>query len=357
MRKSTLVSRAVVLFLLALCARSRPALAQEKPEYLLKKAQTNARPKDDKCPCPDAAPPPPPAAPEVKSPWEFKVRVGSVFSLSQSKSVVGKIDGTTRSFQLDVHAEANWSCGKQEVRNRLDTNDIIVKTQNTGRWLPASDFVELESIYQYYAHPRFGPFARAGLKTSVFLGRDLRTNAVQYVLPDGSRTSERTEYRLTDRFLPMTLLQSVGAFYNPVQSEHFDIDVRGGLGVREVFADGQLGLQDDAMTKDLVELVGLSSYTEGGVELITMARGEVYEEQVSYYVGAEFLLPVVRSSQRGDDRSAWELLSKTVRIGLAYRLAKAATILYELRLVHQPQLIDSVQILNNVGFKATFNLL
>jgi len=50
-------------------------------------------------------------------------------------------------------------------------------------------------------------------------------------------------------------------------------------------------------------------------------------------------------------------ISKTVKLGIAYKLAKAATILYELRVVHQPQLIDTVQILNNVGFKATFNLL
>ncbi|HRC54707.1 MAG: hypothetical protein IPI49_11080 [Myxococcales bacterium] len=327
--------------------------AQEKPEYLLKKDQTNKRPVEAKCPCPE----PEKKEEEPKSPWEFKLRIGSVFQLSQSKSVIGKIDGTTRSFQLDVHGEANWTCGRHSLRNRLDTNDIIVKTQNTGRWVPASDFVELESIYQYYAHPRVGPFARAGLKTSVFLGRDLRTNAVQYELPGGELTGQRTEYRLTDRFLPLTLLQSVGAFYNPVQSEHFDIDLRGGLGVRESFASGQLGVQDDSTTKDIVELVGLSSYTEAGLELIAMARGELWDERVSYYAGSEFLLPLLRTSKSGDDRTAWELLSKTVRLGVAYRLAKSATLLYELRLVHQPQLIDSVQVLNNVGFKTTFNLL
>lgn len=341
----------VIIFLIGLVTRAQ---AQEKPEYLLKKEQTNKRPDEAKCPC---AEPPKPEKEKPPSPWEFKLRIGSVFQLSQSKAVVGKLDGTTRSFQLDIHGEANWTCGKQSVRTRLDTNDIIVKTQNTGRWVPASDFVELESIYQYYAHPKVGPFARAGLRTSVFLGRDLRTNAVQYQLPDGSLTGQRTEYRLTDRFLPLNLLQSVGAFYNPVRSEHFDIDLRGGVGVREMFAHDQLGVQDDADTKDIVELVGLNSYTEAGLELIAMVRGELWDERISYYGGGEFLLPLVRSSKVDDDRSSWELLSKTIRLGVAYRLAKSATLLYELRLVHQPQLIDSVQILNNVGFKTTFNLL
>lgn len=335
-------------------AWSAPAAAQEKPEYLLKKDQTNKRPEEPACPC-TTPPPPKPEAPA--SPWTFKLRIGSVFQLSQSRSVVGRIDGTTRSFNLDVHGEANWACGRHSVKNRIDTNDLIVKTQNTGRWVPASDFVELESVYQYYAHPKVGPFARAGLKTSVFLGRDLRTNSVQYELPGEVLTDPRTEYRLTDRFLPLTLLQSAGVFYNPVRRKHFDIDLRGGLGVREVFASGQLGLRDDATTKDIVELVGLRSYVEGGLETIAMIRGESWKEKVSYYAGGEFLLPLLRSHQAGDDRSAVSLISKTIRLGVAYRLAKSATILYELRLVHQPQLIDAVQVLNNVGFKATFNLL
>lgn len=341
-----------IVILLVLLASSL-ARAQEKPEYLLKKDQTNKRP--DAAPCPCTPAPPKPAEPE--KPWKFKLRVGSVFQLSSSRAVVGRIDGTTRSFNLDIHAEANWACGRHEVRNRLDTNDLIVKTQNTGRWVPASDFVELESIYQYHAHPMLGPFVRAGAKTSVFLGRDLRTNSVQYQLPDGELTTERTEYRLTDRFLPLTLLQSAGVFYNPLHEEHFDIDVRGGVGVREVFANDQLGLADDAMTKDIVELVGLHSYAEAGLEAILMIRGEAWHERISYYAGGEFLLPIVRTKQPGDDRAATDLISKTIRLGVAYKLAKSATILYELRLVHQPQLIDAVQVLNNVGFKATFNLL
>ncbi len=328
-----------------------PATAQEKPEYLLKKEQTNKRPDAPPCRC---DPPPPPKPP---TPWTFKLRIGSVFQLSQSRSVLGRIDGTTRSFNLDVHGEANWRCGRHEVRNRLDTNDLIVKTQNTGRWVPASDFVELESIYQYYAGRHVGPFARVGLKTSVFLGRDLRTNAVQYQLPDGELTPSRTEYRLTDRLLPLTLLQSVGMFYNPVHEAQFDVDLRGGIGVREVIADDQLGVRDVATTTAIVELAGLHSYVEGGLEAIIMVRGEAWKERVSYYGGIELLLPLLRTREVGDDRTAVELLSKTVRLGVAYRLAKSATILYELRLVHQPQLIDSVQVLNNFGFKATFNLL
>ncbi len=332
---------------------ARTALAQEKPEYLLKKEQTNKRP-DEPCNCTPIVVPAPPVEP---SPWTFRLRLGSVFQISQNKSVVGRLDGTSRSFQADVHGEANWACGKHEVRNRLDTNTVIVKTQNTGRWVPASDFIELESIYQYHAHPKLGPFVRAGLRTSVFLGRDLRTNAVQYELPDMSLTAPRTEYRLTDRFLPLTLIQSAGVFFNPIRAKRYDVDLRIGLGVRQTFANDQLGVIDESETKDIVELVALRSYVEAGLETVAMFRAELWNERISTYAGVETLIPLVRTSQPGDTRSALELTSKLVRFGLAYRIGKSATVLYELRLVHQPQLIDVVQIQNNAGFKATFNLL
>ncbi len=71
-------------------------------------------------------------------------------------------------------------------------------------------------------------------------------------------------------------------FYNPVRRKHFDVDLRGGVGVREVFASGQLGLKDDSATKDIVELVGLRSYAEAGLEAIAMVRGEAWKEKVSY---------------------------------------------------------------------------
>lgn len=343
------VARYVVL---TICLLSAPAWAQEKTEYLLKKDQTNKRPDEPPCKCEE-----PPAPPKKKSPWTFHVRIGSVFQISQSKSVVGKLDGTSKAFQIDVHAEANWMCGKNEVRNRLDTNDVIVKTQNTGRWLPASDFVEMESIYQYHALPEIGPFARAGLRSSIFLGRDLRTNSVQYQFPDMSLSSPRTEYRLTDRFLPLTLLQSVGVFYNPVRKKHFDVDFRAGFGVREIFADNQLGVSDDSTTKDIVELVELHSYVEAGLETVAMVRAELWDERISTFAGVETLVPFLRSRTTNDSRGTLDLVSETIQFGVAYKVAKSATILYELRLVHQPQLIDVVQIQNNAGFKATFNLL
>lgn len=393
MKYSVLLCRA----LLMPCFLAGTAIAQEKPQYLLTHKETKGEAgseageeagdsaedtgkTDPAAEGGDAAPEPakgsenpsavpttddaaaagdceckPPKKPKPSSPWEFKLRLGSIFQLSSNQSVIGKADGTSRSIGADVHGEANWAGGRHEVRNRLDANVVFIRTPNTRGWVSATDVLELESIYQYRITSWMGPFLRGGLVTSMFVGRDLRTNSVEYQLPDGSLTPEQTELRLTDPFQPLTLLQTVGAFVNPVREEEFDIDFRGGIGAREVFADGQLGVQDDSDTTGIVEIVDLRSYVQAGLELIAMSRGILLEKKLQYFFGGEFLLPLLRSES--DGRSSLSLIDKRIRLGIAYRVASWATLLYEIRLVHQPQLLGRYQIQNSFGFKASYSVL
>lgn len=123
-----------------------------------------------------------------------------------------------------------------------------------------------------------------------------------------------------------------------------------------MLADGQFGVQDRSETPAIVELVDLHDYWQAGFELIAMARGELYEKRIQYFAGGEFLLPIIREKEPGDDRNAFEVLDKRLRLGVAYKIASWATILYEVRLVHQPQLIDLVQVQNNFGFKASYSV-
>jgi hypothetical protein len=242
------------------------------------------------------------------------------------------------------------------VKNRVDVSAVFMKTPNLKSWVVASNLLEVESIYQYRVEPWAGPFARALVNTSIFVGSDLRTNSVQYQLPDGSLSEPRTELRLTDPFRPTTFLETIGGFVNPVRTKPFDLDFRGGVGARQVLADGQLGVQDLAGTASIVELVALHDYWQAGIELIAMVRGEVLDQRLQYYGGAELLLPLVRDRLPGDERGAFEMMDKRLRLGVAVKLASWATVLYEIRLVHQPQLIDQVQLQNNFGIKATYSV-
>ena len=328
------------------------SFAQEKPEYLLTHKETKENPKAP-CACKEEKEE---EEEEDPSNWEFKLQFGSIFALSQNNNVVGVQNGGTRSIGGEVHFEANWARNRHEVYNRADVTALFIKTPNTGGWVTASDLLELETTYQFRAKKYIGPFVRAGFATSMFVGRDLRTNSVDYELEDGTLLEDRTRLRLTDPFKPITLQQTVGVFFNPIREEGYNLDIRTGLGAREVFADGQRGLDDDNATPSIVETTDLEDYVQAGWEVIVALRGELFEKKVSYYLTGEFLLPFYRSNKNGDDRNAVELMTKTVRFGLAYRIAKWATLLYEIRLVHEPQLIDKYQIQNSVGFKASYSV-
>jgi len=345
--------RTLAPLLLPLVLVARPAAAQEDPKYILTHKQTKpVETTDTKCPDPAA-----PKEEKPPKPWQFKFRVGSLFQFNSSKGVVGQRDGSSKSLGAELHAEANWTGGKHEVRNRVDINVVFIKTPNTSSWVSASNLLELESVYQYRVVPWAGPFARAGYNTSIFVGHDLRANAVQYLYPDGTLTPARTKLRLTDALYPMTFLQTVGAFVNPVRTKPFDLDFRAGVGAREILADGQLGVQDLSATPSIVELVELRDTWQAGLELIVMARGELLDEKrLQYYAGGEFLLPLVRDKEPGDDRGAFEMIDKRLRLGVAYKVASWATLLYEIRVVHQPQLVDDYQIQNNFGFKASYSV-
>src|SRR6266545_4345719 len=231
------IRRPLLLVTVVLWAvRVAPAVAQEETKYLLTHKQTKApTPADCKCPDVVAKPEGPP------SPWQFKLRVGSLFQFNSSSGVVGQRDGQSKSFGVDLHAEANWTGGQHEVRNRLDLNAVFIKTPNLSSWVVASNVLELENIYQYRVVPWAGPFGRSMVNTSILVGSDLRTNAVQYQFPDGTLSEPRTDLRLTDPFRPTTFLQTIGGFVNPIRTKPFDLDFRGGIGAREVIADGQLG--------------------------------------------------------------------------------------------------------------------
>lgn len=87
-----------------------------------------------------------------------------------------------------------------------------------------------------------------------------------------------------------------------------------------------------------------------------MARGEVYDKRIQYFAGGEFLLPLIRDKEPGDDRNVFEVMDKRLRLGVAVKIFSWATLLYEIRVVHQPQLIDQVQIQNNFGLKASYSV-
>jgi hypothetical protein len=148
--------------------------------------------------------------------------------------------------------------------------------------------------------------------------------------------------------------ESVGPFLRPLNQEHVNMEIRAGLGALQTFADGALGVKDDAKTP-VVEVDELKDIVQLGLEASFELWGTLLEKRVSYKVATGLLIPSARSSQeRGDERSALELTNVDFGAALSFRMVEWATLDYEVRVMRQPQLTEALQVRN--GLQLSFGL-
>jgi hypothetical protein len=213
------------------------------------------------------------------------------------------------------------------------------------------DSLNVESVYLYHVVPMFGPFGRIVLDTALFRGTDVRPGPTTYHIQrrDGT-TDTRTGDRLalTGPLQPLTLKQSLGAFFRPVTRDEVNLELRAGGGGRETIARDELAIADDASTP-AIEAVELDNVYQLGVEVTAQVWGALYEKRVLYRASAEAMTPIAHSALRaGDDRSALELTNIAVVGTLSFKLVEWASLDYELRAVREPQLLDELQVQNNL---------
>jgi hypothetical protein len=283
---------------------------------------------------------------------EWRIDAGSTFTLNDNRGVIGQTEGSTWNFGYKLEGNIDIHESDHEWRNSLLIAAGMTKIPNVDL-AKARDDGRFESIYLYHIVDWFGPFARFVAETSAFQGADVRAEPTVYEVTfvDGTvgRTSARRRQPLTDGFRPTRLKESVGAFVQPLRKDYARLELRAGLGGREIFANNQLALEDNADTADVVEAKELSDVNQLGFEGVVEFKGEVVEKKVAYKAGAEVLVPFVHNTlPPGDERSAAALANWLFTAGLSFKLVEWASLDYDFSAAREPQLIDSWQIKNNL---------
>ncbi|MBL8740399.1 MAG: hypothetical protein JNK04_04875, partial [Myxococcales bacterium] len=240
-----------------------------------------------------------------------------------------------------------------EWRNSLKAGAGASLTPALGEFVKTSDGLHFESIYLLHVVEMFGPFVRFAYDTQMFPGLDIRAAPVSYAVAglDGTTTNYtgRRLY-LTDPFAPSTFKESIGVFVQPLQEEWMKLEARAGLGAQEGLVKGNLAIQDDAATADVVEVKELDDFYQIGGEAVVNAWGFFdSDKRVSYTVGAGVLVPFAASDlPPGDDRSVVELTSFEGLAGLNVKIFDWASLTYKFSAVRQPQMVDDWQITNSL---------
>lgn len=285
--------------------------------------------------------------------------VGATVNFVDNRDVIGQQQGSTWTLGANVKGALNYLRGNHDFRSSLVINETFARTPVIPEFVNTADELRLTATY-YYTIPKLdwlGPFARAELLSSIFPGYAVfpEQKTFDAKLQDGSIESKSGDrFRLRESFRPLQLRQSVGGFVRPFSKKYFEVEARLGVGLREVFADNQFVIKDNADTPE-VELEELRNYVQAGGELAVSAKGELVEKRVTYEATFEALTPFYNSVST-DSRSAWELTNYDATAKLSFKLVSWASLDYQIRVIKQPLLLDKVQVQNNLLLTFAYTL-
>jgi hypothetical protein len=195
----------------------------------------------------------------------------------------------------------------------------------------------------------------------MFRGTDIRPAGADYFIThlDGTTEALRPGLKqlpLADPFKPFTFKQSVGVFYQPYASDPVTIELRGGAGAQEVFANGQYAIQPSpaAMAGQpfdpfRVDVKQLQDVQQLGAELALSVWGGFLGKKITYKLNADAMTPFVHSAlPAGDTRSSFALTNVQVDGSISFHLVDWASVDYQVKAIRQPQVIDTFQVQNTL---------
>ncbi|MCB9654732.1 MAG: hypothetical protein H6729_11445 [Deltaproteobacteria bacterium] len=269
-------------------------------------------------------------------------------SITQSDKVVGQLDGVAVLVGVGALGELDWIGGKHEITNRLTLSESFARTPALERFTKNNDLATLESTYTYYFIHWAGAYGRLKFETSVLPTNDVRESDADYVITrlDGSteRRNGTSVFRLADPFQPFTFNQSAGMVARALESDLATVTFRLGASGRETYSKGLLILSDNDATPE-IETVELDNVFQAGFEGIANIGGKL-GPKLSYGVEAALLLPPINNDPL--NRSAVDLMRKTVSAVASYSMLDWLALTYQFRFIDDPQLQDKVQTQNSL---------
>jgi len=278
--------------------------------------------------------------------WSHQLDVGAAIQVGGSHRVAGQTDGTTVTLSAQLAYAGQLWRGPSELKLNGALSEAVSRTPIIDDFVKSSDALSAEAIYFFHipSAPWLGPYARASGQTSLFNGVDVRASDVTYVR-DGEALSPRSRLLLTRSFAPTYLKESAGVFARPLEETALTIDVRLGVGARQVLADGSYLVADDAATPE-IEVKTLESYMQAGAEASLDLAGTADGGTISYGAGFEMLTPFYSSLD--DDLDALESTNYEIDGRFSARLNDWVSVQYRLGLLRVPQVVEEWQVSNSL---------
>lgn len=287
--------------------------------------------------------------------FDPKLVLGASIAVSTNTNYVGQPTGNSFTGGLNLEGRLDYLKGVVDWRNLLKINEVFTRTPVVDEFVKTADQLYFESVIYYRISELFGPFASFKLDTAMLVGRDVRGSEVDYTVGGELVEQSVTSIQLTDSFEPLSLKEAVGFFLRPISKKSVEIDLRGGFGASQLFADGALIVEDDAATEGVIELTELEDVIQAGAVAEVRAVGELEKGRITYSAHTEVMIPFLNDDP--EDRSATELTNFDIGAKIGLKLFEWASLNYELKILRLPQLVDVWQIQNNLLLTFSYALI
>lgn len=279
--------------------------------------------------------------------WDSYLKLGLTGNVSDNSRVVGKENGQSTTLGLKIDAALDFKEVDHEWLNTMTLFASATRTPLLPRYVKVDDTLDAESLFKYYFAESYGAFARLNLDAPMFAGYDNRTSPAEYSIlkVDGSRGSVLADrLKLTDGLRPFKLRESIGAFANLVKRDIVSWDAKAGIGFRQVYANHQYVLNDDAGTLP-IEVEEIRNSTKAGYEFGSDIGGKSNDQKLKYRFSFNILFPFYERPEddaTGDDHFEKRVID--IAGQLSYSLAEWASLDYVLKVVRDPSILPRAQL-------------
>lgn len=255
---------------------------------------------------------------------------GGGASLSSQQNITGVPDSTELAPSVHLDFLLQYSPGKHWVYSRLTTEEAFTQ-EDWGRIEKNVDFLRVDGLYAYRTWPFLGPYARAGMESTLFPSFLYFADDTTVVNGTGTVLSTADQFRIADAFMPLTTKGGAGLRFNTLPSPRMSLWALVGAGGRYTFT-GEMFKAADLEDTDEYEVDSVDTFWSLGLESTI-----VLQFVISRYVIANTELEAFAPFESMDKPTLrWDN-------NVALRLTSRLSINYTYRLKYEPELNEDFQ--------------
>ncbi len=279
--------------------------------------------------------------------WDKFLKLGLTGNVSSNQNVAGKTDGQASTYGGKIEGALDLKELKQEWLNSFNLLLSYTKTPQIPRMVKGDDTLTIESLYKYYLLNSSGVFARANFDSAVARGYDEREGVTTYAihkLNGDVETVTADRLRLTQGLRPARIGESIGAFTNIFDRSYLTMDLKAGVGLRQLIDAHQRIVNDNAATPE-IDVNELRNVNKAGYEVGTDVGGDSEDKKFSYKVSFNALFPFYESQDdMGAGHSNFDKRVLDLTGKLSAHLTDWISLDYNYKMVRDPSVSTKAQI-------------